>query len=138
MATGGSACRGKGSRSTSEGGSVVKQSEGRRWWWYAVLGVIVLLLGFGIGFVVKGSRSDPSTEGLRNDRATQMVQSGEMQAMFDQHKQMLEQMRVDASPKTLQLMDADPMWKLMQTGMYTKMLEDWQKQIDRMLGRGAN
>lgn len=115
----------------------MRQREGKRWWWIAVFAVILLLLGFGIGFAVRGSGSGPSTEGVRKDRVTQMVQSGEMQAMFESHKRMLERMRVDASPQMLQLMDADPMWKLMRTGMFTKMLEDWQKQVDRMLGRGG-
>lgn len=34
-----------------------------------------------------------------------------------------------------QLMDADPMWKLMRSGEFTAMMEDQQREIDRMLGR---
>jgi len=111
----------------------MRHREGKRWWWFAVFGITVLLFGFGIGFAVRGP--GPSTQGLRKDRLTHLIRSGEMEAMFDGHKQMLEQMRVDVSPQMLRLMDADPMWKLMRTGMFTKMLEDWQKQVDSMLGR---
>lgn len=60
-----------------------------------------------------------------------------MQQMLEQHQSMMEQMRTGLSPQMQQLMDADPMWKLMRSGEFTNMMEDQQQQIDRMLGRGA-
>jgi len=110
-----------------------------KWWWIGTFGVILLTLVFVIGLSLGGvwHASGPSTRGLRNDRYTHMVQSGQAQKMLERHQAMLEQMRVDASPPMLTLMNADPMWKLMRNGEYTKMLEDQQRQIDRMLGKGA-
>jgi len=108
-------------------------------WWIGLLGLVVLALVFVIGLSLGGvwSEDGPSTGGLRDDRFTHLVQSGQAQAMVDRHQRMLEQMRAALSPEMLRVMDADPMWKLMRNDEYTRMLEDQQRQIDRMLGRGA-
>jgi len=114
----------------------VQQSNGK-WWWLGLLGVVVLALGVIIGVGISSSDSGPSTEGLRRDRFTHLVETGKAQDMVDQHQTMMEQMRVDATPQMLQLMDADPMWKLMRNGEFARMMVNQQDQLDRMLGRGA-
>jgi hypothetical protein len=114
----------------------MKRSDGK-WWWLGLLGVVLLALGIIIGVAIAGSDSGPSTEGLRRDRLTHLVETGQAQDMLDQHQTMMEQMRVDATPQMLQLMDADPMWKIMRNGEFAQMMVDQQEQIDRMLGRGA-
>jgi len=114
----------------------LQQSDGKRWW-LGLLSVAVLALGVIIGIGIAGSDSGPSTEGLRRDRFTHLVETGRAQDMLDQHQGMMEQMRVDATPQMLRLMDADPMWKLMRNGEFARMMVDQQAQLDRMLGRGA-
>jgi hypothetical protein len=107
----------------------------RRSKWLIALGVLLITL-----IVISLATSDnsgPSTTGLRNDKLTQTIENGSMQRMLEQHRSMLEQMRSGLSPQMQQLMDADPMWKLMRTGELTKMTEDQQQQIDRMLVRGT-
>jgi len=108
-------------------------------WWIGTFGVIVLVLVVVIGLSLGGvgATSSRSTAASRNDQFPHQDQSGQAQAMLDAHQQMFEQMRVAVSPGMLQLMDADPMWKLMRTGEYTKMLTNQQQQIDMMLGKGA-
>ena len=114
----------------------MKQSDGK-WWWIGLFGITFVALGIMIGIGARGPDSGPSTEGLRSDRLTHLVETGEAQDMLDQHQAMMDQMRVDATPQMLQLMDADPMWKLMRNGEFAQMMSDQQEQIDRMLGRGA-
>lgn len=114
----------------------MKQYDGK-WWWIGLFGVAFLTLGILIGLGAGGSDSGPSTEGLRKDRLTHLVETGKAQDMLDQHQAMMEQMRVNATPQMLQLMDADPMWKLMRNGEFADMMQEQQEQIDRMLGRGA-
>ncbi len=94
--------------------------------------LVVVLLAF-----LAGSDSGNSGGRVGNDKLDHMVQSGDMQRMIAQHQAMLEQMRVSATPQMAQLMDADPMWQLMRTGEFTRVLEEHQREIDRMLGRGA-
>ena len=98
-----------------------------KWWWIALLGSTLLALVFIAGLSLGGvweADSGPSTAGLRDDRFTHLVQSGAAQDMLDRHQAMLEQMRVALSPQMLQVMDADPMWKLMRNDEYTTMLVD--------------
>lgn len=109
-------------------------SSGRRTW--LVVGVIVAILFAGwIGWAV-ADRGGGGVSG-QETKFGRMVESGQMQAMLDQHRHMMEQMRVDASPPMVAKMNADPMWQLMRNDEFTKMMEDQQRQIDRMLGRGA-
>ena len=112
--------------------------DGKRWW-VGLFGSLLVALAFTVGLSLGGVWGDsgPSTAGLRNDRFTHLVQTGAAQDMVDRHQRMLEQMRAAFSPQMLQTMDADPMWKLMRNDEYTKMLEDQQRQIDRMLGKGT-
>ena len=114
----------------------MEQANGKRWW-LGLLGATLLALGITIGFGIADSDSGPSTEGLRRDRLTHLVETGRAQDMLDRHEAMMEQMRIDATPQMLGLMDADPMWKLMRNGEFARMMVDQQAQLDRMLGRGA-
>jgi len=118
--------------------AVAQLRDGRRWW-LGLFGSVLLAFVFVAGLSLGGVWDDPgpSTEGLRNDRFTHLVQTGEAQEMVNRHQRMLEQMRVSLAPEMLQVMDADPMWKLMRNDEYTTMLERQQREIDRMLGRGA-
>jgi ABC-type lipoprotein release transport system permease subunit len=105
-----------------------------KWWWIGLFSIIFVFVGGGVGLSVGNVHiSTGSTNGIRQSQFTQMIQNGQMQQMFDQHERMLERMRVDASPQMLNIMNADPMWKLMRTGMYTKMLEEYQHQLNQML-----
>ena len=111
-------------------------AKGVTWKWLAAL-VIVIVGIIGVGLATSNGNSSPSTRGLRNDKLTQMEHQGTMQAMLEQHQNMMEQMRAGLSPQMLQLMDDDPMWKAMRSGDFTQMMQDQQEQVDRMLGRGA-
>jgi hypothetical protein len=105
-----------------------------KWWWIGLFSIILVFVGVGIGLSVGNVHtSSGSTNGVRQSQFTQMIQDGQMQQMFDQHERMLERMQVDASPQMLNIMNADPMWKLMRNGMYTKMLEEYQHQLNQML-----
>ncbi len=108
-----------------------------KWVWIGFYGVILIAFGIMVGIGIDRSGSAPSAEGLRNDRFTHLAQTGEAQSMLDQHQAMMEQMRVDATPAMLQIMDNDPMWQIMRNGEFAEMMSDQQAQIDRMLGRGA-
>lgn len=102
-----------------------------------VVGVIVAVLLAGwIGWAV-ANRDGGTTSRMDQTKIGRMLDSGQMQAMLGQHRQMMEQMRVNASPQMLAQMNADPMWQLMRNDEFTKMMEDQQQEIDRMLGRGA-
>ena len=66
-----------------------------------------------------------------------MEQNGNTEVMLQHHQNMMEQMRVGLSPQMQQLMDNDPMWKLMRSGDFTQMMQDQQQQIDRSLAAAA-
>lgn len=57
--------------------------------------------------------------------------------MVDQHQAMMDQMRVNATPQMLDLMNNDPMWQMMRSGDYVKLLEGHEAEIDQMLGRAG-
>ena len=61
---------------------------------------------------------------------------GRALSMVDRHQPMMDQMRVSATPQMLQLMDTDPMWQMMRSGAYVRVLEEHESDIDRMLARG--
>jgi hypothetical protein len=60
---------------------------------------------------------------------------GDVQSMIDQHQAMMDQMRVSATPQMLQMMNDDPMWQMMRSGEFIKLLEEHEGDIDQMLGR---
>lgn len=63
--------------------------------------------------------------------------SGDLHAMLQQHQDMMEQMRVDASPQMVERMKQDPMYRMLQSGGLLKLMEEHQRSIDRMLARGG-
>ena len=77
-----------------------------------------------------------TTEDLGDDRFTSMEASGDARTMVEQHQAMMDQMRVNATPAMLQLMNSDPMWQMMRSGEYIRLLEEHEENIDRMLARG--
>lgn len=66
-----------------------------------------------------------------------MEVSGDLHAMLQQHQDMMEQMRVDASPQMVERMKQDPMYQMLQSGGLLKLMEEHQRSIDRMLARGG-
>jgi len=77
-----------------------------------------------------------TTEGLADDRLTALEASGDARTMVEQHQAMMDQMRVNATPQMLRLMNSDPMWQMMRSGEYVRLLEDHEENIDQMLARG--
>ena len=117
---------------------LAKERRTKKVLWASLVVAVLAVIGLTVAVIAAGSSS--STGGMasmRHDRLTRMEQSGQMQSMLEQHQAMMEQMRAGLSPQMQQRMDADPMWKLMRSGEFTQMMEDQQRQIDRMLGRGA-
>ena len=112
-------------------------SNGLRWKWLGLLAFIVVLVIVVAGLATSCQSSKPSASGLCNDKLTQMEQNGNTQVMLQQHQNMMEQMRVGLSPQMQQLMDNDPMWKLMRSADFTQMMQDQQQQIDRSLAAAA-
>ena len=77
-----------------------------------------------------------TTEDLAGDRLTALEASGDARTMVEQHQGMMDQMRVNATPQMLELMNSDPMWQMMRSGEYVRLLEEHEENIDRMLARG--
>ena len=115
---------------TWNGGQFIKRGH---WKW--VVPLVVVIIGLvAVGVATRGGNSNSRASGLCNDKFTQMEHSGTMSTMLKEHQNMMEQMRAGLSPQMSQLMDADPMWKSMRSGDFTRMMQDQQQQIDRMLG----
>jgi len=77
-----------------------------------------------------------NTNDLADDRLTALETSGDVRTMVEQHQAMMDQMRVSANPQMRQLMNSDPMWQMMRSGEYVRLLEEHEENIDRMLARG--
>lgn len=75
-------------------------------------------------------------EGPADDRLTVLEASGDARTMVEQHQAMMDQMRVNATPHMLEVMNSDPMWKMMRSGEYVQLLEEHEENLDRMLARG--
>lgn len=107
-------------------------------WWIALLGTYVAALTIMTGLALGGAFPDTGASTSRpHGGSAHTAQSEQDQAMLERHQHMQEQMRLDTSPQMLNLMNADPMWSQMRNAEYTRMLEDQQDEIDRMLGKGA-
>lgn len=78
----------------------------------------------------------PTTEAPTEDRLATMEAGGRARTMVEAHQAMMDQMRVNATPQMLQLMNSDPMWQMMRSGEYVRLLEEHEENIDRMLARG--
>ncbi|HVT75868.1 MAG TPA: hypothetical protein VHD87_02475 [Acidimicrobiales bacterium] len=99
----------------------------------ALVGSVVTLGVTSTGHDGDGGDTTPATVG----RITRMEQTGQMQAILEQHRAMLQQMQADASPAMLDLMNNDPMWKMLRSEEWSQLDAQHQADIDRMLGKGA-
>lgn len=79
----------------------------------------------------------PTTEVPAQDRLAALEADGGARTMVEAHQAMMDQMRVNATPQMLQLMNSDPMWQMMRSGEYIRLLEEHEENIDRMLARGG-
>ena len=77
-----------------------------------------------------------TTEDLADDRLAAIEANGSARTMVEQHQRMMDQMRVTATPQMLRLMNSDPMWQMMRSGEYIRLLEEHEENIDQMLARG--
>lgn len=82
-------------------------------------------------------RTAASTDELGEDRLAGLEAGGDVQTMVEQHQGMMDVMRVTATPQMLELMNSDPMWQMMRSGEYVRLLEEHEANIDRMLARGG-
>lgn len=102
--------------------------------WIVVVAVLVGavgLLGMAVGQGTANDHSGP----VKTGRMTQMVHSGEMHAMLQQHQNMMSQMQAGLTPQMLEIMRNDPMWKMLSSGEMIQLMEEHQGDIDRMLAR---
>lgn len=100
-----------------------------------VIGLVAVLVLGTLTAVAVATNPDHAKVTRTTTAFDHSVMSGELQQMLARHQAMMEQMRVNTSPAMLRMMDADPMWRAMRTGAFTKMMEAHQKELDRMLGR---
>lgn len=103
--------------------------------WIIVTSVVVIvgLIGGIVALGAIASRDDGIV--AHPSRMMRMEGSGEMHGMLQQHQDMLDRMRADASPQMLEMMENDPMTQMMRTGTMMRMQEEHQAEMDRMLGR---
>lgn len=78
----------------------------------------------------------PTTEAPAEDRLAALEGDGRARTMVEAHQAMMDQMRVNATPQMLELMNRDPMWQMMRSGEYVRLLEEHEENIDQMLARG--
>jgi len=81
--------------------------------------------------------SDREVPGATDDGLASLESSGQALTMVEQHQAMMDQMRVNATPAMIELMNNDPMWQMMRSGEYVRLLEEHEGNIDRMLARGG-
>jgi hypothetical protein len=112
---------------TARGEAVVPRS-----WKIALGGGLVLVVV--LAAVVTGF-SDDGTSAPKVGRMTRMEQSGELDEMLEQHRQMILRMQDDASPAMLELMNNDPLWQMMRSPEWARLDEEHQEDIDRMLSK---
>ena len=106
-----------------------------------VVGVLVGASGGDDGTAAPMTRTTTApapagTDDLADDRLTALEASGDARTMVEQHQAMMDQMRANATPQMLQLMNSDPMWQMMRSGEYVRLLAEHEESIDRMLARG--
>lgn len=71
------------------------------------------------------------------DRFAVLEADGHVGTMVEQHQAMMDQKRANATPQMLELMNNDPMWQMMPSGEYLRLLEEHEANIDDMLARGG-
>jgi len=101
----------------------------------AISVVTVLLVGIGVLGAMVAAPDDRGSSIRNPGRMTQMEQSGQMHEMLQDHQDMIDRMRTDASPQMLREMKNDEMTQMMNSGEMIRMAEEHQADIDRMMGR---
>lgn len=99
------------------------------------LGLFVLVVA-GVVIGACAPADAPATP-LGEDRFAVLEADGDVGTMVEQHQAMMDQMRASATPQMLELMNNDPMWQMMRSGEYLRLLEEHEANIDRMLARGG-
>jgi hypothetical protein len=111
--------------------------------WILVLGAIVLVsAAFGVGYAVgdDGHGAD-DRHGLGNDRMAVMMADGSMPEMMKDFETMMTQLQESMTPEMRQQMNADAMWKLMESGELQQMMDEHgttMSQMPGMHGSGGN
>lgn len=101
-----------------------------------IAGVTAALAAVGLlGLAVGRSTADDYTAPPSTGRLTQLEHSGEMHTMLQQHQDMMSQMQAGLTPQMIEIMRNDPMWRMLASGEMTGLMEEHQKDIDRMLAR---
>ena len=101
-----------------------------------VTAVLVDADGDDDGRAAVTATTEPAAD-LAGDELAVLEAEGEVRTMAELHQGMMDQMRVNASPQMVQLMNDDPMWQMMRSGQYVRLLEEHEQNIDRMLGLGG-
>jgi len=102
-----------------------------RTWKVAIAVTTVLFVAAVLAVTVANGGDDAPARSY--GELTKMEGSGEMHDLLEQHRVMIERMQEDASPAMLELMNKDPMWRMMRSPEWARMDEQHQQDIDRML-----
>jgi hypothetical protein len=111
--------------------------------WILVLGAIVLVgAGFGVGYAVADDgHTAEDQHGLADDRMAVMMADGSMPETMKDFATMMTQLQESMTPEMRQQMDADAMWKLMESGELQQMMDEHgatMSQMPGMQGSGGN
>ncbi|MEX2254389.1 MAG: hypothetical protein WEC34_03025 [Acidimicrobiia bacterium] len=97
--------------------------------------IVVVAIGFGVGYAVgdDGHGADDQ-HGLANDRMAVMMADGSMPEMMKDFTAMMTQLQGSMTPEMRQQMDADAMWKLMESGELQQMMNEHGATMGQMPG----
>ena len=111
----------------------------RHTWRWVAIAVVVVAVGLG----VNAARSS-GTNAAGNAPAVSTMVSGSHDdpgsadgQMIAAHQQMTEQMRVNATPAMVAMMNTDPMWQMMRDPVDIAKQNEHQREIKMMLGLGG-
>ena len=109
---------------------------------FIVAGVLIGASGPDDGSAVRATRTSTvewpaTTPELADDKFAALEAGGDVRTMVERHQAMMDEMRATATPQMLELMNDDPMWQMMRSGEYIRLLEEHEENIDRMLGRSG-
>ena len=104
--------------------------------WALVLGGVLLVgVGFGVGYAVGDDGHGASDDhGLGSDRMAVMMADGSMPTMMKDFTAMMTQLRESMTPEMRQQMDRDDMWQLMESGQLQQMMERHGASMRQMPG----
>lgn len=100
-----------------------------------VVGVVALVAVAGIGYAI-GDDGHAPTHGLDRSSMAQMMMRGSLQRTMSDHVEMLEGMRMQMTPEMRAELDADEMWKMMESGDFEKMMDELGHMMAEMPGMG--